>query len=644
MQTCVNFRLSERIQNFMSQLLIVLLSTGTAENSRTIKTLQMMVMDFVYLDLLKQKSQLSISNNINQKFELKLSELPQKFQDVWMIIDIINAITDQTKKTPYPDLLFIQAHNILDKSVVFTLDDVTVSSNYFDNRSDLQLINLMNSNALIAHSFSEFIHSLGSAYAANSISFELYPSLLNIPANCVQNRARLFHVLGASVEKVLSLFDFTFAPGKSILADKIRVAKIYLLTRKRMAWLEQSLKETTTNEPRTYIMHHFPVFTPCIRNSHWITTFNQGYRELHRDAHVTFRSDLHRYWREDRIEMDRFDRDEPSRESITGMCADIFTTRLPLFILCPNDRTNNDLNRDRWIPNVFPPNQLIPGRIKKQYRFVGQLVGIAIRRKHYLDLKFPNLLWKQLVDEQLTMKDIEDVDIQSFVIIKEIEDNMEKSQSAENGCDTDQLLSRSMTELRFDIVSSAGHIYELIRNGKDIPVTVDNVKEYCTRYCEYRLNEFHRQIEYIRQGLYSVVPKYFLTLLTASELEEAVCGNGRIDVELLKRNTRYKYSSLESPYIQRFWKVLSEMFNENQKKLFLKFVWGRTTLPSRDEDFKQKFSISLIVRSECEADKMLPLSNTRLFGLHLPSYSTTEIMHERLNYSITYRSSNDDDH
>ncbi|CAF1317334.1 unnamed protein product [Rotaria magnacalcarata] len=330
-----------------------------------------------------------------------------------------------------------------------------------------------------------------------------------------------------------------------------------------MAWLEKSLKETITNEPRTYIAHYFQIFTPCTSKSGRITTFNQGYRQLHKDAHVTFRSDFHRRGQGVRVVLCGFDHDEPSRESITSMCSDICTARLPLFILCPNDRTNNDLSRGRWIPNVFPPNQLIPGRIKNQYRFVGQLMGTAIRRKHYVDLKFPNLLWKQLVDEQLTTKDIEDIDTESFVIIKIIADNIEKSQ---------------MSELRFDIVSSAGHTYELIHNGKDIPVTVDNFKEYCTRYREYRLNEFCRQITYIRQGLYSVVSKHFLTILTANELQEAVCGNGRIDIELLKRNTRYNNTSLESPYIQRFWKILSEMFNEEQKKLFLKFVWGRTTL------------------------------------------------------------------
>ncbi|CAF3925670.1 unnamed protein product [Rotaria sordida] len=81
------------------------------------------------------------------------------------------------------------------------------------------------------------------------------------------------------------------------------------------------------------------------------------------------------------------------------MCWDICSTQLPLFILCPNSRTNIGLNRDRWISNVFPPNQTIPIKIKNKCQLIGQLMGMAIRKKHYLYLKFLNLLWKQLLSE-----------------------------------------------------------------------------------------------------------------------------------------------------------------------------------------------------------------------------------------------------
>jgi hypothetical protein len=74
---------------------------------------------------------------------------------------------------------------------------------------------------------------------------------------------------------------------------------------------------------------------------------------------------------------------------------------------------------------------------------------------------------------------------------------------------------------------------------------------------------------------------------------------------MLKRHTDYQRDNESSPHIQRFWSVLSDMFSEEQKKLFLIFVWGRSTLPYRDEDFSTKFVITHLETSG-DVDKALP--------------------------------------
>ncbi|CAF4296350.1 unnamed protein product, partial [Rotaria sordida] len=109
------------------------------------------------------------------------------------------------------------------------------------------------------------------------------------------------------------------------------------------------------------------------------------------------------------------------------------------------------------------------------------------------------------------------------------------------------------------------------------------------------------------QGLYSVVPWAYLTLYTAHELEQAVCGKGYIDIEMLKRHTDYDGDHESSPRIQQFWSVLSDMFNEEQKKLFLIFVWGRSTLPYSDKDFSTNFTIARLETSG-NVDEALPTS------------------------------------
>ncbi|CAF5105253.1 unnamed protein product, partial [Rotaria magnacalcarata] len=276
---------------------------------------------------------------------------------------------------------------------------------------------------------------------------------------------------------------------KSVFTDKIRAIKSYLSRRRRFKWFEQSLCQTKQNSSSNPTVI-FDVLKASIPDSDGQNSlFYQGYEQLHENAHLLCRTRDQRLWRANYIGMHSADQVGPYRDSITGMSSDICSTRLPLFILCPKGRMNIGLNRDQWIPNVFPLNQSIPIEIVKQYRFIGQLMGMAIRNKNYLDLNFPALLWKQLLGEEITVKDIEVIDIQSFAIIKKIE-----SIIAEN-----QPLFDDMNDLRFEIMSSAEYMYELMPDGKAIRVTLNNFKEYCIRYREYHFNEFRRQIEYNRQ-------------------------------------------------------------------------------------------------------------------------------------------------
>ena len=147
------------------------------------------------------------------------------------------------------------------------------------------------------------------------------------------------------------------------------------------------------------------------------TWFYQAFQQLYRNADQIFRYSGEQLWHTQFLCMHSTDQGGPYRNFITRICSDLCSTRLSLFILCPNGRMNSGFNRDCWIPNVYPPNQAIDRKIQQKYRFVGQLFRIALRKKHYLDMKFPALFWKKLLNEPLTMEDIESIDIQSFRMI-----------------------------------------------------------------------------------------------------------------------------------------------------------------------------------------------------------------------------------
>ncbi|CAF2482030.1 unnamed protein product [Rotaria sp. Silwood2] len=548
-----------------------------------------------------------VTNDLNQQLTFDLSQCPQSFHDILTIIDVINVLSDKKRQAQFPEVMFSTTDDDSDEDMKFTRDDVEKSNSHFDTTADQQLISFMNKQLLVNKSFKDFIQSLSIEDMSDAAFYKTYSSLSNIPAAYIITRAKLFYRLSMLIEKVVPLLDFTLLPRQSILTDKIRAHKTYLLHPIKLHWFDQSLQKTIAKSSQDIPSVEFDTIKASdVDNKDEATMFHQAYAQLYQNAQVTFRREEEQLWQAQYIGMHSTDQGGPYRDSITRICSDICSTRLPLFILCPNGRTQTGLNRDRWIPNVFPPNISISSKVKNQYWFVGQLMGMAIRKKHYLDLKFPILLWKQLVQEQITMEDIEAIDMQSFTIINEMKKTLKRSQSIDTDSDINYLLSSIMSELRFDIVSSAGQTYELVPGGAKIPITSDNLKQYCSYYCAYRLNEFHRQIEFIRQGLYSIVPSSYLSLFTASNLEEAVCGKGQIDVELLKRNTNYKHISADAPHIQRFWTVLSELFDEDQRKLFLIFVWGRSILPSKDEEFTSKFTINPYHVNNDEVDKALP--------------------------------------
>ena len=47
---------------------------------------------------------------------------------------------------------------------------------------------------------------------------------------------------------------------------------------------------------------------------------------------------------------------------------------------------------------------------------------------------------------------------------------------------------------------------------------------------------------------------------------------------MLKQNTEYENFEESDPAIEHFWNVI-QSFSDEEKELYLKFVWGRSRLP-----------------------------------------------------------------
>ena len=186
--------------------------------------------------------------------------------------------------------------------------------------------------------------------------------------------------------------------------------------------------------------------------------------------------------------------------------------------------------------------------------------------------------------------------------------------------------------LTYTVKTVDGRTVELFPGGQEVFVPWSDRLHYVDMMKDYRLKEMNPQIEAVYRGLSTQVPRHFLSLFTASELREIVTGRAEINVKLLQENTEYGDGFSEnSKAVQFFWKVLTDFSNE-ERQLYLKFVWGRSRLPLDSASFRMKHTINKMDRRN--PDSNYPMSHTCFFMLDLPDYSSEEICRERLLYAI----------
>ncbi|XP_023674598.2 probable E3 ubiquitin-protein ligase HERC1 isoform X1 [Paramormyrops kingsleyae] len=305
-------------------------------------------------------------------------------------------------------------------------------------------------------------------------------------------------------------------------------------------------------------------------------------------------------------------------DTITEMCQELETGVVDLLIPSPNATAEVGYNRDRFL---FNPSACLDEHLL-QFKFLGILMGVAIRTKKPLDLHLAPMVWKQLCCIPLVLEDLEEVDllyVQTLNSILHIEDSGITEENFHEMIPLDSFVGQS----------ADGKMVPIIPGGNSIPLTFSNRKEYVDRAIEYRLHELDRQVAAVREGMSWIVPVPLLSLLTAKQLEQMVCGMPEISVDVLKKVVRYREVDEQHQLVQWFWHTLEEFSNE-ERVLFMRFVSGRSRLPANTADISQRFQIMKVDRPF----DSLPTSQTCFFQLRLPPYSTQSVMAERLRYAI----------
>lgn len=265
------------------------------------------------------------------------------------------------------------------------------------------------------------------------------------------------------------------------------------------------------------------------------------------------------------------------REVMSLSCQDLMNGTVPLFMESPNGANSVGMHREKRIvnPAATSPQEL------DMFTFVGVLMGAALRSKFVLPLDLSPHVWKLILGDTLTHEDLDSFDKLCV-------------QACQGMLTLDPALFESTVQETFTTRLSDGSEVELKPNGRNVAVTADNAGEFVDLVVRTRLAEGNVQALAIRKGLEMVVPLSYLSLFQWYEVETLVCGSANIDVDALRKHTTYSGGiSAGHPTVRFLFRAL-ESFTEEERRLFLQFVWGRTRLPLHHSDWVQPFTINLL--------------------------------------------------
>lgn len=299
---------------------------------------------------------------------------------------------------------------------------------------------------------------------------------------------------------------------------------------------------------------------------------------------------------------------------------------LPLLVPCPNRRSGTGSNQDKFLLNPSCGTAATSNgpMALDLHRFLGKVIGTAVRHGLQMGLDLPSLVWRPLAGLEVGRAHLESVDVVATNNLGLVEE-----------CDASTADS-VLEHLSFSTPLSDGTEAPLCPSGESVPVTLANRAEYVALVEKTRLTESAQQLAALREGLASVLPMELAPLFTPRELEVLICGRREVDVDLLRQCTEYSEGCEEGmAHVQHFWEVLQEMSSEDRTS-FLRFVWARSRMPNSAKDFPMNFKIQSAhdPGARVDPDTYLPHAQTCFFALRLPTYSSKEILRAKLLYAI----------
>ena len=221
----------------------------------------------------------------------------------------------------------------------------------------------------------------------------------------------------------------------------------------------------------------------------------------------------------------------------------------------------------------------------EDFELVGILFGLAVFHGILLDIHFPMLLYRKLLNVPTDLYDLQELDPAFYRSVQYLKEYSEP--------DFQEHFSLTFV----GNIQAFGESMEvpLIPNGENIPVTFENKQSYIDSIVRWKMHtSIEKPFAAFRHGFMSVCGGNALSLFRPEEIERLIVGDSAIDFNTLKYATEYEGYTFSiilptvsyqdrftagEPYIEQFWEIVKSFPTDLQKK-FMSFVTGSDRIPS----------------------------------------------------------------
>ncbi|KAG0144899.1 hypothetical protein CROQUDRAFT_659317 [Cronartium quercuum f. sp. fusiforme G11] len=276
---------------------------------------------------------------------------------------------------------------------------------------------------------------------------------------------------------------------------------------------------------------------------------------------------------------------------------------------------------DNYTLQINPHSGVNPEHLN-YFKFIGRVLALAIFHRRFLDAYFITSFYKMILKKRIALADMESVDAEifrslSWMLDNDITDVIENTFSVE-----DEKFGEVVT-------------IDLKEEGRDIPVTEDNKKEYIDLITQWRIERrVADQFKAFLTGFNELIPQELINVFDERELELLIGGMSDIDVDDWIKHTDYRGYQQDDQVIKWFWQAVRAWPAEKKSRL-LQFTTGTSRIPVngfkdlQGSDGPRRFTIE-----KAGEISQLPKSHTCFNRLDLPPYPNFDQLEQKITFAI----------